>query len=395
MKTKLSNLYSAVMCLSVLGSAGAVWAGPNDPNTTARTLVEQCASIKKGDKVMISGRPTDMALLESIAVHVRKLGAFPLVSVTTDQLARRMFDEVPAEFDSQTDALGLKLAETLDVMISLDSMENPALFAGASPARMAARANAGTPVFETMLKKNVRQIVLGNGLFPTQATAKMYGIEREQLATTFWSGVNVDYAALQSTGETIKGMFESGKQVRITNPNGTDLSFGIQNRPCFVSDGVISKEDLAKGGAACQVWLPAGEVFSTPVPGTTTGRIVFDRVLFEGKEITGVTIDLKNGKVTSMTGGAGFEPIKAQYDAAGPGKDEFSMFDIGINPAVKLAPGTKLLNWVPAGMVTLGIGGNIWAGGTNDCAYGFTGFVPGSTVTIDGKAVVEKGTLLH
>ncbi len=396
MKTKLSNLYSAAMFLSVLASAGTAFAGgPSDPNTTARTLVEQCASIKKGDKVMVSGRPTDMSLLESIAVQVRKVGAFPLVSVSTDQMARRMFDEVPAEFDSQTDAFGLKLAETADAIITVESIENPALFAGASQARMAARAKASMPVLEALLKRNVRQITLGNGLFPTQATAKMYGLTTEQLSEIFWSGVNVDYAALQSTGTKVKSMFEGGKQVQITNPNGTDVSFGVQNRPCFVSDGAVSKEDLAKGGAACQVWLPAGEVYSTPVPGTTTGRIVFDRVFFEGKEITGVTIEFKNGKVTSMTGGPGFEAIKAQYDAAGPGKDEFSMFDIGINPAVKLPAGTKLLSWVPAGMVSLGIGGNVWAGGTNDCAYAFSGFVPGSTVTIDGKPLVEKGSLLH
>lgn len=389
-----SNLCSAVVCVGVLAS-GAAWAGPNDANTTARTLVEQCANIKKGDKVMISGRPTDLTILESIAVHVRKMGAFPMVTMTTDTMAKRMFDEVPAEFDSQTDAMGLKLAEIVDATITVESIENPGLFAGASPARMAARAKAGMPVFETMLKKNVRQITLGNGLFPTQAMANMYGVTTEQLGDIFWSGVNVDYSALQSTGAKIKELFESGKQVQITNPNGTDLSFGIERRRCFVSDGAISKEDLAAGGAACQVWLPAGEVFSTPVPGTTTGRIVFDRVFFDGKEIAGVTIDIKNGKVTSMTGGAGFEAIKAQYEAAGPGKDEFSMFDIGINPAVKLPPGTKLLSWVPEGMLTLGIGGNAWAGGANQCTYGFSGFVPGSTVTIDGKTLVEKGTLKH
>lgn len=390
---KLSNVCVAacVGVLTVTGSARAV--GPNDPNITARTLVEQCANIKKGDKVMVSGRPTDMALLESIAVQVRKMGAFPLISVSTDQMARRMFDEVPTEFDSQTDAFGLKLAEIVDATITVESMEDPALFAGASAERMAARAKANMPVAETWLKKGVRQVSLGNGLFPTQATAQMYGMEKEKLAETFWSGVNVDYAGLQSTGAKIKGLCASGKQVHITNPNGTDLSFGIQGRECFVSDGVISKEDMAKGGAACQVWLPAGEVFSTPVPGTAAGRIVFDRVYFEGKEIAGVTIEFKSGKVTSMTGGPGFEAIKAQYDAAGAGKDEFSMYDIGINPAVKVAPGEKLLSWVPAGMVSLGIGGNIWAGGTNDCAYFFGGFVPGSTVTIDGKPVVESGAL--
>jgi len=56
------------------------------------------------------------------------------------------------------------------------------------------------------------------------------------------------------------------------------------------------------------------------VAGTATGRIVFDRVQFMGKDICGASIELKHGKVTSMTGGAGFDAIKAQYDAAGPAR---------------------------------------------------------------------------
>lgn len=393
---KRNSMFACVVastCLLAFGAGQRAMAGPNDPDTTARTLVDQCAGIKQGDKVLISGRPTDMALLESIAVQVRKMGAFPLVTVGTDKMARRMFDEVPANFDSQTNEFDLKLAGMVDAMISVESTENPALFAGASPARVAARAKASMPVQEAWLKKNVRQVSLGNGLFPTAATAQMYGVDREQLSQIFWSGVNIDYTALQATGASVKKMIEAGKKVRITNPNGTDLSFDIAGRTCYVSDGVISREDQSKGGAACQVWLPAGEVYSTPKPGTASGRIVFDRVFFQGTEITGITMEVQNGKVTYMTGGPGFETVKALYDAAGPGKDEFSMFDIGINPAVKLIANSKLQSWVPAGMVSLGIGGNTWAGGSNECAYSFSGFVPGSTVTIDDKPLIEKGTL--
>lgn len=388
-----SALFAAALCSGVLASSFARAEAPSDANATARTLVTQSANIKKGDKVMVSGRPSDIALLESVAVEVRKLGAFPIVTIITDQMARRMYDEVPAELDSQTDDFGLKLAEIVDATIMVESMQNPTLFADASPERMAARGKASTAVFEAFMKRGVKQVTLGNGLFPTEATAKLYGMSVEELSKTFWAGVNVDYTALQASGAKIKGIIESGKQVRVTNPNGTDLSFGIESRPVLVSDGVISDEDKAKGGAATQVWLPAGEVYTTPVAGSASGKIVFDRVLFMGTEVTGVTIELKAGKVTSMTGGSGFDVIKAQFDAAGAGKDEFAIFDVGINPAVKQSP--TLLTWVPAGMVSLGIGGNAWAGGANDSAYFFGGFLPGSTVTIDGKPLIENGTLKH
>jgi hypothetical protein len=46
----------------------------------------------------------------------------------------------------------------------------------------------------------------------------------------------------------------------------------------------------------------------------------------------------------------------ALYDAAGPGRDVFGFVDIGLNPNVRLAPGSRMVAWMPEGMVTVGIG---------------------------------------
>lgn len=40
-----------------------------------------------------------------------------------------------------------------------------------------------------------------------------------------------------------------------------------------------------------------------------------------------------------------------------------------------------------------GSGNNTWAGGDNTVSYGWTGFLPGSAVTLDGKVIVENGVL--
>ena len=100
------------------------------------------------------------------------------------------------------------------------------------------------------------------------------------------------------------------------------------------------------------------------------------------------------GKLVSMTGtGPGFDGFKALYDAAAQGKDIFSFIDLGINPQIKLPANTQLGTWVPAGMVTVGIGNNVWAGGDNRVPYGHTAFLPGSTVMLDGKTIIAKGQL--
>ena len=161
----------------------------------------------------------------------------------------------------------------------------------------------------------------------------------------------------------------------------------------LVSDGALSPEDLQKGYASSQVYLPAGEVYLSPVPGTAEGKIVVENAFYQAKEITGLTLTFSKGKLTSMTAKSGIEPLKAYYDAAEAGKEDFSAIDLGINPNIKLKPGSKFTNWVPAGMLTVAVGNNQWAGGENKSSFGFQFFLPGCTVNVDGKTLVDKGDL--
>jgi leucyl aminopeptidase (aminopeptidase T) len=366
---------------------------PTDLEQLAQRLVNQSAGVKENDIVLISGGARDQELLENIAVHVRKVGAFPLVTLDSDRMTKRLFADVPEKYDSQAPALGMKLADLVNVQIIVDSNETEGLLADIPPARLAARGKAGEPVVAQFQKNNVRTVEVGNGLYPTEWRAKRYSMSSDDLAKTFWGGVNVDYTGLQAKAEQVKTAL-AGNEVHITNPNGTDLKLRIQGRPMYVSDGVISAEDVQKGSPFVTVFLPAGEVAVTPVPGTAEGKVVVEKDFYEGKEIQNLIVTFVGGKITSMTGsGPGFEPFKADYDARGAGKELFGFLDLGINPNVKLSPDSKLGNWVPAGSVTVGSGNNTWAGGDNKVSYGWVGFLPGSTVTVDGKVVVEKGVL--
>jgi hypothetical protein len=94
-----------------------------------------------------------------------------------------------------------------------------------------------------------------------------------------------------------------------------------------------------------------------------------------------------------MTAKSGLAPLKALYEASNEGKDLFSIIDVGINPGVKLPATGHLDAYMAAGMVSVNIGSDDWAGGTNHSSFGWTFFLPGSTLTVDGTPVVEKGRL--
>lgn len=364
---------------------------PTDLQELARRIVTQSAGVKEGEVVRISGIARDMELLENIVVEVEKVGGHPLLTVNSERMSKKYYAEVPEKYDTQEPKLGLALAKIVNVNISVDSTENEGLLADVPPARLAASAKAGQPVAAESVKNKVRSVDVGNDLYPTEWRAKRFEMPFDNFAKTFWEGVNIDYANLQTIGETAKTAL-AGKEIEITHPNGTNLKMNVENRPIYISDGIISADDVQKGSLT--VFLPAGEAAVTPAANSGDGKFVIEKQFFEGKEVNNLSLTFAGGKLTAMTGeGPGFEKLKANYDAFGEGKDLLGFVDIGINPNMKLAPSTKLGNWVSAGMVSVGTGNNIWAGGNNNTSGGVAGHLAGATVKIDGRTIVENGVL--
>jgi leucyl aminopeptidase (aminopeptidase T) len=364
-----------------------------DAEAVANRIVTQVAGVKENDVVFINGGVRDFELLEDLNTDTRKAGAFPLLTVSSDRMAKKYYEEVPEKYDTQSPDFDLKLATLPTVAINVDSNEAEGVLSDVSPTRLANTAKTGVPVGELFQKRNVRQVEIGNDLYPTDWRAKRFGISLDDLTKTFWSAVNADYSGVQATGEKVKATLSAGKELHITSPEGTDLKVKIDARPFFVSDGIISAEDVQKGGPAVSVFLPAGEVYTTPVPNSAEGKIMIAQDFFRGKEMTNVAIIIIGGKVTSLTGsGPGFDAMKKEYDATtDPGKDLFSYIDFGINPNLKIWPASKVGNWVQAGMVSVGTGINTWAGGDNKSTFGLGGHLGGCTVTLDGQTIIEKG----
>ena len=361
--------------------------------SVARRVVTQSAGVGEGDIVMLTGDVADLPLLEDMAVEVMKVGGEPLVSIGTEKLTRRSYDEVPAKYDSKEPRLGKKLSDMVDVFISTESGEGRTM-KGVSPERMVARNKAFQPVMSQMQKRGVRFVSLGNGLYPNAERAEQFGMSRSDLAKIMYGGIDADYSQIQATGEELKKTLAAGKELHITSAAGTDLKVGIKGRPVLVSDGIISADDRKHGGAATSVWLPAGEVYVTPAGGSAEGVIVADHLFYQGQRIDGLKLEIKGGKMVSMTAKSGLESLKSLYDAAGEGKDLVGVIDLGINSNIHVPEGSPVNVWSRAGAVTVGVGNNTWAGGDNKSAFAVFPEVPKATLTVDGIEIVKDGKLI-
>ena len=214
----------------------------------------------------------------------------------------------------------------------------------------------------------------------------------DELSPMFVAALGADPATLRARGEALRSVLAAGQELHITHPGGTDLRLQIADRPVRVSDGAVSPGG-EEGGSGRQVWLPAGEVFLAPVPGTAAGRVVAARVPYEGGWIENLTMEVENGRVTSLTADSGAERLLAQWEAAGEGRDVLGVVDFGINPELRLdarSPGT----WIADGFVSLAVGNNMWAGGENAATYGHYVHLGGATATVDGETILDNGGLV-
>lgn len=350
--------------------------------------------VKAGEPVLVYGTPEYLHLLEDIAVQIRKAGGSPIIAVESERFTRLSYDSVPPERDADRPESFAALFKAFPAMIFLDGAQSEATLRHVPPERLEARAKAVQPVAAEVIRLNRRQVYLGNGMLPTVDNARRHGMSRDELDRLFWDGVNVDPAALSATGEAVRTALHRGKTVRVTNQAGTDVTLGLAGHLPYFSDGAITEEDRKSGALSQTVWLPAGEVYVRVAPGSVNGTIVADRLTFEGDEIEGLRVEVKNGRVTSLTAAKGLDRLQARYDAAGPGKDAVTVIDIGVNPNITIPENSKLRTWMPAGMVTISLGNDLAMGGSNSSSLAIPLFITRAQVTVDGKPIVENGKLV-
>jgi aminopeptidase len=377
---------------AVPGGAAAPPSVVPDLDAIAANLVRS-ARVAEGDVVLIIGSVRDLELLENLVIEVQKLGGSPLLSIGSERVARRSFDEVPERYDTLPPQWMRISSSEADVIILVDQSETPDLLAHVPPSRIQARGRAVTPFNREALRRGVRTVEVGNGLYPTHARAARFGLTRDELAAYFWNGLAADPAMLLERGQQLRPILAASREVRVTHPNGTDVTFQLDTRDIFINDGAISEADQAAGGVNVLKYLPAGEIYARVRPGTGTGRVVADHYSFQGADIPGLTFELANGEITSISAPAGVEPLLAAYGTLRDGRERLTVFDIGLNPGVPATPGSRVLTFVPAGMVTLFFGNDSWAGGTNTPPFSISPYLSGATVTIDGRVIVENGAL--
>jgi aminopeptidase len=215
--------------------------------------------------------------------------------------------------------------------------------------------------------------------------ATMPGILRETMIRC----LNADYYAIAERTKRATEVLTAGKLLRVTTAAGTDITLPIAGIRAIASTGLIHEP----GGFGN---LPSGEAYLMPVEGSSAGVFVVDGsmagigALDAGEAIT---IRVEKGSAVEISGGAQAAALRAKLEPLGARAFNVAEFGIGTNDAARIT-GSILEDEKVMGTIHIALGNNMSMGGTVDVPVHLDGIVKSPTVELDGRLIMEEGTLL-
>ena len=329
--------------------------------------------------------------MESIAVEVAKRGGFPHLILSSPTVGKRILTEASVEYLGRPDAMAIAELKHTDVSIVLSTNEDPTLLSKVPEERVALARKSGEAFNKAYYVRPLRSVVLGNPAMPTATLARYHGVPLADMESQFWTAVNTPPSVLAENAGKVKKALTAGRKIRIKTAAGTDL----QPRAGRWEGHGQRRQDSPRTpvNAPKEIWLPAGEVYTTPKASSVNGTVMVPMVDYRGIKIKDLKLVFKAGKVTSIEASQNAEALKQALAQSSGDKDIFSFLDIGVNPNNRMFKNSDYCTWTMAGMVIIGIGSAPWSETPNQSDFSQSFFIPHATLEIDGTAIVKEGKL--
>lgn len=201
-------------------------------------------------------------------------------------------------------------------------------------------------------------------------------------------GLNADYKKIAALTIKLQEIMNEVNIVRVTAPNGTDITMDISGRKALPSKGLFHKKGESGN-------LPTGEAYIAPLEGKSNGVFVVDGSMSGVGVIDKkpITIQVENGFATKISGGVQAKKLDAILNKYGKFARNIAEFGIGTNDKAKLS-GIILEDEKVMGTIHIALGDNKSMGGNVDVPIHLDGIVKKPTVYFDGKVIMKNGKLL-
>jgi aminopeptidase len=261
----------------------------------AKLLTNYCVSVQQGDRVLILGSYSAMPLVKETYRQVLRAGGNPMVQMQEDEFQEILFKEGSDE-QLQYVPEPVKLAsETFECRINIRGANNTRLLSGVDPKKQRMRQMAFKELMEIFMQRSAAGQLRWTGtLYPTNAFAQEADMSLSEYEEFVFGACYVDkedpvaeWLRVSQEQQRLVDWLKGKDEVRVQGPN-VDLNLSIAGRTFINSDGKRN--------------MPSGEIFTGPVEDSANGWVHYTYpVIVAGREISGIKLTFKNGKVVQAT----------------------------------------------------------------------------------------------
>ena len=395
MKLRVSTIvFWAALMLPFLGISG--YGQDERLNQDLAKRVVRSASIKPGDVVVINGAKQMIPLMEAIAIEVQMNGGKPNIFLESDKVSRSFYKDVPDKYLEIEPRYFGEWMKHMDVFIGLPTMDDRKAVTSDIPTERRVKAAQASEFFIGMINSlPVREVDID---FPTQSSADIAGMDLASYQKLMFAGINADYDAISLKGTKLQSILRSAKQIRVTTPAGTDITFSMaQGRGVFLDDGIVTPQE-AKAATFTEryVLLPGGSVYFAPLETSANGKVVVPRASCRFSKPDKLSFDVNQGKRLNVNAGANSACYQTTWKAFTGQHDTFGAIWIGLNPELRVVENDKanFRHTNIAGLISIGFGDNRQYGGSLSSVGGAGFELTNATMTADGKTIIKDGKLV-
>jgi leucyl aminopeptidase (aminopeptidase T) len=344
---------------------------------TARSIVARCACLKKGFNVVVICGRHNRAFAEDLMLECYREHAYPYLWMFDEDLLKKA-RKAAKDAETKLPRHACSLLENSDLTIWLTQFENP----------KSAPAELGPGVCSYW--DQVYEIVKGKPLLSVNLLSKecleTMKINYGKFLVTFANAVNVDYDKVKQVGSAILERLHKKELIKITTPDGTDLTFSIKGRRIGVETGTL--KECFSTGKECEVEIPAGEVYVAPIESSAHGTLVTDEVRDFG--VQKLRMEFHEGRITSFEAVKGKASFKRLLAEAQGQKDRIAELGIGINYGMTPI-GLRIYDEKALGTAHIAIGNNTHLGGTNEASIHIDFILHKPTIKADKDVIMKDG----
>jgi aminopeptidase len=294
----------------------------------AELLVNYSTKIQPEDWVLVRGDMIAEPLIAEVVAAVVRAGGRPTIVVSSDGISEaflREADEATLKWISPVEEL---LFNQMDVLISIRATSNTRNLNGIDPEKERIQAVARRSLMETYMRRSAEGSLRWVGTqFPCPAYAQeadmsLREYENFVYAATFTDRDNpaAEWRRIHDEQQRVVDWLRGKKIVTVKSPNA-DLTLSIEGRTFINSDGTKN--------------MPSGEVFTGPVEDSANGWVRFTYpAIRNGREVDGVYLEFKDGKVVKATAEKNEAYLLSQLDSD-PGARYLGEFAIGTNYGIQ------------------------------------------------------------